>query len=143
LQGSYGNEILNFGNFDLFNLNGNNNQSAEVLNRWTPTNPSNTIPRAVSTGGQRILSDAQVEDGSYLRIKNISLNYTLPESLLKSTFIKSVKVYVATQNWFTFTKYKGYDPEVSRFGQTSISQGMDYGGYPNSKTFLIGLNAKF
>jgi TonB-linked SusC/RagA family outer membrane protein len=143
LQGSYGNEILNFGNFDLFNLNGNNNQSAEVLNRWTLTNPSNTIPRAVSTGGQRILSDAQVEDGSYLRIKNISLNYTLPESLLKSTFIKSVKVYVATQNWFTFTKYKGYDPEVSRFGQTSISQGMDYGGYPNSKTFLIGLNAKF
>jgi TonB-linked SusC/RagA family outer membrane protein len=143
LQGSYGNKILNFGNFDLFNLNGNNNQSAEVLNRWTPSNPSNTIPRAVSTGGQRILSDAQVEDGSYLRVKNISLSYTLPASILKATFIKNIRVYVATQNWFTFTKYSGYDPEVSRFGQTSISQGMDYGGYPNSKTFLLGLNAKF
>lgn len=143
LQGSYGNEILNFSRFDLYNLNGNNNQAAEVLERWTPTNPSNTIPRATSTGGQRILSSFHVEDGSYLRVKNLSLGYNLPANFLKTLTVRSVKVYLAAQNWFTFTKYKGFDPEVSRFGTTSISQGMDYGGYPAAKTILVGLNVKF
>jgi TonB-dependent starch-binding outer membrane protein SusC len=142
-QGSFGGDILNFGRFDLYNLNGNNNQSADVLNRWTPSNPSNEIPRATSTGGQRILSSFHIEDGSYLRLKNVSLGHNLPNSLLKKLSIRSAKVYVSAQNWLTFTNYKGYDPEVSRFGTSSISQGMDYGGYPAAKTILVGLNIKF
>ena len=142
-QGSLGNDILNFGRFDLYNLNGNNNQSAEVINRWSPTNPSNSIPRANSQGGQRIFSSFQVEDGSYLRLKNISFGYDIPQKLLGRLSLSKVKIYIAAQNWITFTSYKGYDPEVSRFGTSSTSQGMDYGGYPSAKTLLVGLNVKF
>ncbi|GAB3931258.1 TonB-dependent receptor [Larkinella terrae] len=143
LQGSSGNEILNYGRFDQYSLNGNSNQAKEVLNRWTPTHPSNDIPRANSTGGQRILSTFHIEDGSYLRVKNLSLGYNLPAALLKRMTFQSAKVYVSAQNLITVTNYKGYDPEVSRFGTTSISQGMDYGGYPAAKTVLVGLNLKF
>jgi TonB-linked SusC/RagA family outer membrane protein len=143
-QGSFGNEILNFGLFDLYNLNSNNNQSVDVLNRWTPTNPSNEIPRANSAGGQRILSSFHIEDGSYIRLRNLSLGYTLPEAVLRrSGFVQGAKVYVAAQNYLTFTRYSGYDPEVSRFGTSAISQGMDYGGYPAAKTLLVGLNLRF
>ncbi|RCR71351.1 TonB-dependent receptor [Larkinella punicea] len=143
LQGSSGNSILNYGRFDLYSLNGNNNQSKEVLDRWTPTNPSNTIPRANSAGGQRILSSFHVEDGSYLRLKTISIGYNLPQALLDRATIRSAKVYLSAQNWLTFTRYQGYDPEVSRYGTSSISQGMDYGGYPAAKTVLVGLNLTF
>lgn len=146
LQGSYGNDILNFGRFDLYNLNGNNNQSADVLQRWTPQNPSTTIPRANSNGGQRILSSFHIEDGSYLRVKNISVGYHLPANWLKTVAVRSAKIYVSTQNWFTFTRYKGFDPEVNRFGNAytgAVSQGMDYGAYPSAKTVLVGLNVKF
>lgn len=143
LQGSYGNDILNFGRFDLLNLNGNNNQSREVLNRWTPENPSNEVPRANAGGGQRILSTFHVEDGSYLRLKNISLSYNLPEAILEKAYLRTARIYVSAQNYVTLTRYKGYDPEVSRFGTTAISQGMDYGGYPAAKTILIGMNLTF
>lgn len=143
LQGSSGNRILNYGRFDLYSLNGNNNQAKEVLDRWTPTNPSNTLPRANSAGGQRILSSFHVEDGSYLRLKTVSIGYTLPQALLNRATIRSAKVYLSAQNWLTFTRYQGYDPEVSRYGTSSISQGMDYGGYPAAKTVLAGLNLTF
>ncbi|WP_020598691.1 TonB-dependent receptor [Spirosoma panaciterrae] len=143
IQGTYGNQILNYGSFDLLNLTGGNNQSARVLDRWTPTNPSNEIPRANSAGGSRILSSFQVEDGSYLRVKNISLGYTIPKTLLTRLSMTSARIYVTAQNWFTITKYTGYDPEVNRYGSSSLSQGLDYGAYPAAKTVLVGLNLKF
>ncbi|GAB4010703.1 TonB-dependent receptor [Spirosoma migulaei] len=143
VQGNSGNQILNYGSFDLLNLTGGNNQSARVLDRWTPTNPSTTIPRANSAGGSRILSSFQVEDGSYLRVKNISVGYNLPRDLLSRLAIASAKIYVTAQNWITITKYTGYDPEVNRYGSSSLSQGLDYGGYPAAKTVLVGLNLKF
>ncbi|MGX5816888.1 TonB-dependent receptor [Chitinophaga lutea] len=143
LQGSFGNEILNYGNFDLLNLTGGNNLSARVLDRWTPTHPSNTMPRANSAGGSRILSSFQVEDGSYLRFRNISLGYNLPSSWLSRLHVSSLKVYVAAQNLITITEYNGYDPEVNRFGSSSLSQGLDYGTYPAAKTVLAGVNLKF
>ncbi|MGM9511190.1 TonB-dependent receptor [Larkinella sp. GY13] len=143
VQGSYGNEILNFATFDQLNLTGGNNQSARALDRWTPTNPSNTIPRANAGGGSRLLSSLHVEDGSYLRFKNISLGYNLPKSLLNRLSVGSAKVYVTAQNFITLTSYSGYDPEVNRYGSSSLSQGIDYGGYPSAKTVLVGLNLKF
>lgn len=139
-QGSFGNEILNFGRFDLYNLNGNNNQAKEVVDRWTPTHPSNEIPRANALGGQRILSGFQIEDGSYIRLKNIALSYYLPQSLINKIGGKSVKVYVSAQNLWTATQYKGYDPEVNFAGSSAISQGMDYGSYPAAKTVIFGIN---
>lgn len=114
-----------------------------MVDRWTPDNPSNTLPRANSAGGQRILSSFHIEDGSYLRLKTFSLGYNLPQALLQRATIRSAKVYVAAQNWLTFTRYQGFDPEVSRYGTSSISQGMDYGGYPAAKTLLFGLNLTF
>ncbi|WP_225865764.1 SusC/RagA family TonB-linked outer membrane protein [Dyadobacter aurulentus] len=143
VQGSYGNEILNYGSFDQLNFTGGNNQSARVLDRWTPGNPSNTIPRANAAGGSRLLSTLHVEDGSYLRFKNISLGYNLPQQWRSKLRSQQAKIYVAAQNLFTLTKYTGYDPEVNRYGSSSLSQGIDYGGYPAAKTILVGLNLTF
>jgi TonB-dependent starch-binding outer membrane protein SusC len=143
IQGSYGNDILNFQKFETHNLNGQNNQSRDVLNRWTPTNTDTNIPRANSQGGQRILSTFHIEDGSYLRFKNISLGYNLPETLTNKLAIGASKVYISGQNLFTLTGYTGYDPEVNFFGSGSTNQGLDFGAYPTSKTILIGLNVKF
>lgn len=140
VQGSYGNEILNTGLFDLLNLTGGNNQSIRALDRWTPTNPNTTVPRANGAAGSRIVSDFQVEDGSYLRFRNISLGYTLPKTFTNRLSLRSVRVYLAAQNWITLTRYGGYDPEVNRYGSSSLSQGIDYGAYPAAKTILFGLN---
>lgn len=142
IQGSRGNEIINYTTFDLINLTGGNNQSARVLDRWTPTTGGNTIPRANASGGSRLLSSLHVEDGSYLRLKNISLGYNLPTRWINRAAFTAAKIYVAAQNYLTYTKYTGYDPEVNRFGSSSLSQGIDYGGYPASQTLLIGLNLK-
>lgn len=143
LQGSFGNDLLNFGRFDFLNLTSSNNNTKEALDRWTPTNPSNTVPRANSAGGSRILSSFQVEDGSYLRLKNLSLGYNLPTAWLKRVSLSGAKIFVLGQNLFTSTKYTGYDPEVNRYGSSSISQGLDYGGYPAAKTITAGVNLKF
>jgi TonB-linked SusC/RagA family outer membrane protein len=143
LQGTSGNDILNFQRFETFNLNGQNNQSRDVLNRWTGPGTSNTIPRANTGGGQRIFSTFHVEDGSYLRVRNISLGYTLPTALVQKLPLTSIRVYVSAQNLMTFTKYTGYDPEVSFFGSGSANQGVDYGAYPAAKTIIAGLNLKF
>lgn len=143
VQGSYGNEILNYGTFDLLNMTGGNNQSARALERWTPTNPSNEIPRANAAGGSRLLSSLHVEDGSYLRFKNISLGYNLPKNWLSRISVNSLKVYVTLQNYLTLTKYNGLDPEVNRYGSSSLSQGLDYGAYPAARTVLVGANLKF
>lgn len=141
-QGMSGNSILNWTRFEQYSLNGQN-QAKEVVDRWTPMNPSNTIPRANSAGGQRILSTFQIEDGSYLRLRNLSVGYNLPENLIKRISLRAAKVYVTAQNYWTLTQYKGYDPEVNLNPGSSISQGMDYGGYPAAKTLLVGLNLRF
>lgn len=141
-QGSFGNDILNYGRFDVFSLNGNGNQSKDVLDRWTPDNPSNEIPRANAAGG-RILSTFHIEDGSYLRLKNFTIGYSLPGQILQRIAVKDLRVYLSAQNYLTITNYKGFDPEVSRFESSSISQGMDFGGYPTTKTLLVGLNFNF
>ncbi|GGH21037.1 SusC/RagA family TonB-linked outer membrane protein [Dyadobacter endophyticus] len=143
LQGSYGNEILNYGTFDLLNMTGGNNQSAKALQRWTPTNPSNSVPRANAAGGSRLLSSLHIENGSYLRLKNISFGYNLPKSWLNRVSVGSAKVYVTLQNYMTFTRYSGLDPEVNRYGSSSLSQGLDYGAYPAAKTILAGINLEF
>jgi len=144
LQGSYGNDILNVARFDLFGLNGLSNNSAEVLNRWTPTNPSNTIPRANALGTNRTVSSFLVEDGSYLRLKNVSLGYKFTPDVLKRAGIGSARVYVSAQNLATITNYSGFDPDVNRLGsEIGSTQGVDYGVYPSSKTFLLGLNFNF
>ncbi|WP_166670595.1 TonB-dependent receptor [Flavobacterium sp. 270] len=134
INGVQGNDIVNL------NVNAQTDVNApESLNRWTPTNTNTDIQRhTVDTR----LTNKQVEDGSYLRIQNISFGYNMPESVFKNTFVQSVRLYVSLQNWWTFTDYKGYNPDVSSFGQDNLSMGVDRGGYPSAKTFLMGLNVK-
>jgi len=142
-QGSYGNKIFNQ-NQSLLDLGtGYTNASTSVLNRYTSTN-TNTSEHAVYNNPAAILSDKYIEDGSYIRLKNITLGYSLPQKWLSKTkVISNVRIYVSSQNALTFTKYTGFDPEVSANGQTPYSQGVDYGAYPNAKSFLVGLNVTF
>ncbi|GAA4452546.1 TonB-dependent receptor [Nibrella saemangeumensis] len=142
-QGVYGNQILNANRFELEYLNGTNNQSRDMLNRWTPTNTNTDIPRASTTRPANRISTRQIEDGSYLRLKNLQLAYNLPAPVLNTLKIASLRVYATAQNFATWTKYSGYDPEVNRFGQDSRSQGFDYASYPAAKTWMLGLNVGF
>ena len=112
-----------------------------MLNRWTGEGTSNRIPRFVQ--GDNVnwqSSDLYVYDGSYLRLKNIHLGYTLPAALTQKVFISSLRFYVAAENLFTFTKYHGFDPEISS-GGTSL--GIDYGVYPQARVWTIGASLSF
>lgn len=134
INGVQGNDIVNL------NVNAQTDVNApESLNRWTPTNTNTDIQR--HTQDTR-LTNKQVEDGSYVRIQNISFGYNMPQVVFKNTFVQSIRLYVSLQNWWTFTDYKGYNPDVSSFGQDNLSLGVDRGGYPAAKTFLMGLNVK-
>ena len=112
-----------------------------MLNRWTGEGTSNRIPRFVQ--GDNVnwqSSDLYVYDGSYLRLKNIQLGYTLPAALTQKVFISSLRFYVAAENLFTFTKYHGFDPEISS-GGTSL--GIDYGVYPQARVWTFGASLSF
>ncbi|NID09201.1 SusC/RagA family TonB-linked outer membrane protein [Fibrivirga algicola] len=131
-QGVQGNSILNL------NLSSEiNNSVPEAKNRWTPTNTNTDVPRTPTNG--RVV-DKLVEDGSFLRLRNVTFGYNLPKNVSTAAHLRSVRLYVSAQNWLTVTKYTGYDPEVSAFGQDNLSIGVDRGSYPVAKTFTFGLN---
>ena len=140
-NGSYGNKLFNELACRLDRGNGYYyNPLAEVADRWTPTNPSNTIQKA--SNATSIYTDSRfVEDASYLKIRNIQLAYTLP--IPQITKDSRLRLYVSLQNFFTITKYNGYDPEANRSGTDETSalyQGIDNGTYPTAKTVLVGFN---
>jgi TonB-linked SusC/RagA family outer membrane protein len=143
LQGVQGNEIANFNLFSLESFDGSKNNSTVALQRWTSTNPTNAYPRVTATPPSQIFSDHQVEDGSYLRVKDVTLAWDLPVAWFKKIPNASFQLYVSAKNMFTFTNYSGYDPEVSRFGTNNLSMGADYGAYPVSRIMMIGLKANF
>jgi len=140
-SGSYGNKIFNELACRLDRGNGYYyNPLAEVANRWTPANPSNTIQKA-SNATSIYTDDRFVESASYLKIRNIQLGYTLPVPQI--TRDAKLRLYVSLQNFFTITPYSGYDPEANRSGSDETSalyQGIDNGTYPSSKTILFGFN---
>jgi TonB-linked SusC/RagA family outer membrane protein len=141
-QGSYGGKIFNALNQQLEISTLGTNAAATLEDRWTPTNPGNEVPRA-SSSPLGIVSERYVEDASFLRLKLITLGYTLPKSVSKKLGTKSVKFYVSAENLITWTKYTGYDPEVSSYEQNNLYPGIDFGSYPNSRTFISGLNITF
>lgn len=140
IQGSYGNQIINTNRQNLEMFTGQQNASATALERWTPTNPSTTIPRA-KLDPAPIFSDRFVEDGSFLRLKNVNLGYTLPKPLTDKVKLGSVYVFVSGQNLLTWTKYTGFDPEVT--SGSNVSPGTDSGIYPISRTVNAGLRVTF
>ena len=89
------------------------------------------------------MSSQFIENDSYLRLKNLVLGYTLNNSLASKIHAKQLRLYVSAQNLVTWTKYTGYDPEVNSFEQNNTAQGIDYGAYPNYKTYLLGLSVTF
>jgi len=143
LQGSQGNKMANLNNIDLLNFTGKNNVLAEGgLNRWTPAHHDNKYPRALSSGSldAGVFSSAIVEDASYIRLKNITIGYNVKASLLSKIRIRSLRIYASATNLWTSTKYTGYDPEANTFGQNTSVVGVDQGGYPQSKVWLVGVN---
>lgn len=125
------------------------NKGTYVLDSWTPTNPSNSIPRAVNGASVSYdnFSDYFVEDASYIRIQNIQIGYTFSEALAQKIGAKMCRLYASGNNLFTFTKYRGYDPSAIGGGTDNrgepIGSGIDKGFYPVAKTYLFGMNLKF
>jgi outer membrane receptor protein involved in Fe transport len=140
LQGSQGNDILN-GVF-RYDLN-TTNLPVAALERWTGEGTSDWYPRIshADPNQNNRISDRFVEDGSYMRVKNVQLGYTLPESAMQRLNIGKCRIYVAANNLFTFTQYSGLDPEVGTRGTLEI--GIDRGFYPSARTFLAGINVNF
>jgi TonB-linked SusC/RagA family outer membrane protein len=160
-QGTYGNDIYNTNIYDLEGMPRLFNAGVAVLDRWTPTNPSNTVPRP-GTGRNVEASSRFIEDGSYTRLKNLTLGYTLPSSLFNNV-ISGIRIYVSAQNLITFTKYSGLDPEIGSYttgnggtrdigvppayGQgypvANFNTGVDYGNYPIPKSIIAGVQFSF
>lgn len=131
-QGSQGNEVYNLLRRYLERPNDSYNMSAALLNSWTETNPSNTIPRLSSTRTTE-LDSRYVENASFLKLRNVTLGYTIPIKISSSS--TKVRLFASARNLFTITKYKGYDPEVA--------SGIDLGIYPSAKSFLAGVSLTF
>lgn len=145
-QGSQGNDILSYTLLELNLMSGINNATTDALNRWTPTHTNTDVPKA-ATGRTRRISTRWIYDGSFARLKNLAIGYSLPASALQSINLRKLRVYVSAQNILTFTKYEGYDPEVNYNSDSAEdsnrNKGLDYGSYPNAKSYTVGLNIGF
>ncbi len=148
-QGVQGNKIYNATRVITEGMVRFFNAGTQVLNAWTPTNKNTNIPRAISSDPNQNArpSTRFLENGSYLRLKNIMLGYNIPEKSLQSLskgVVKSFRIYVSAQNILTFTKYTGYDPEVgNRTPSSSLTNGIDFAVYPQPKAFQVGLQVSF
>jgi TonB-linked SusC/RagA family outer membrane protein len=145
LQGSYGAEIFNFMKWQLERMNNvYYNQSTAVMDRYTADNTNGALPRFTFTNtNNTAMSDRYVEDGSYLRVQNITLGYRLPKTLISKVHMTNLRVYVTVQNLYTFTNYTGYDPEVGSYNNSIRLMNVDAGHYPNPRTILGGVSVEF
>jgi TonB-linked SusC/RagA family outer membrane protein len=147
INGVYGNDIINGNLIQMGNAEGlfRNILSDAYHGAWRPEKPSNSYPRIGYLGNDGpeflAISDRYVEDGSYLRLNNITLGYDLP--INQNNTIKGANIYVTGQNLLTLTNYSGYDPEITSFMWTGLINGVDWNGPPNSRNILIGLNLNF
>jgi len=156
IQGTQGNQVFNESRIVAESQYAGT--STRLLDSWTPTHENTNVPgyingstwnshpelvSTISLGGDAQRSQRWVEDASYVRVKNITLGYTLPSNLLEKYGISRVKVYGSATNMFTITKYTGYDPEVSSFNDNDAQIGIDLGTYPTAKTITFGINLTF
>ena len=144
LQWSYGNDIYNANKFEYLMPNLNKNQHVDILNYWTPENTNTTIP-SVEGKATFLPSTYVVEDGSYLRLNNITIGYTLPKKFVKKVKLSKVRIYVTGTNLYTWTDYSGFSPDVSVTGGVGkgLLTGLDYSSYPQVRTFLGGVTIDF
>ncbi len=144
-QWSYGNDIMTANR--LFFESSNNrsrelNQYASYTNRWTADNPTSDIPAATNSSSNRVISSRIIEDGSFLRLKNVTIGYTFPSQMTKKWKIDKARIYVAAQNLWTWTGYSGYDPEVS-VRNSALTPGLDYSSYPRAYSVSFGVSLGF
>jgi hypothetical protein len=145
LYGSQGGDIFNWNKWWVdFWPSFQGEKSADLLTKsWTPTNTSATIPMASNTSNFSTNSEVNsyyIEKGSYLRMKNLQLGYTIPETIMSKINVRSLRIYVQAVNLFTITKYSGLDPEIAGDDRAF---GSDTGNYPLVKTYIFGLNLSF
>ncbi|UOQ76005.1 SusC/RagA family TonB-linked outer membrane protein [Hymenobacter sp. 5516J-16] len=156
-QGVQGNDVFNTTKYWLDRTDDNGNYRAD-FSPWTPTNPSTTTPRALIAGGNSGRAPGNnalfnttrwLEDGSYLRLKNLQVGFTVPKPLLERTkYVASLRIFATGQNLFTITDYSGYDPETVGSGAfntlgNNLARGVDEGSYPNLRSFTLGIQAGF
>ena len=141
-QGVYGNEILNLERRYLCNMEGSSNMMRESLQRF-PYGELNRATRKSSGNNGASTSTFHLEDGSYLRLQNLTLAYSMPSSLMKKAHMGGVRFYLQGSNVFTFTHYTGYNPEVNKNSSDALRPGEDYCSYPLPRTFTFGVNLKF
>ncbi|MFY7666070.1 SusC/RagA family TonB-linked outer membrane protein [Flavobacterium sp.] len=145
-QGSVGNDIMNL---TYRNGTANNqlyqNVLTDALNFYSADNTNTNIPRPINSlaNPNQEISDRFIEDGSYLRIQNVTLGYNLPTSILSKVKLTRLRVFASAQNLYTFTKYSGYDPEIGSFNQNVLLSNIDNGRYPSPRTYSIGVNLEF
>ena len=156
IQGVYGNEIYNAPRINLENFSDFGNKHNYIIDRWTGEGTSNRVPRLVWTDPNNNFGRSSsyfVEDGSYVRLKNIQLGYNLPGAMLERVGIAHARVYVSSENLVTLTRYSGYDPEIGSVPGTggqgtdesfrSFNNGVDIGNYPIARSFTVGINFGF
>jgi TonB-linked SusC/RagA family outer membrane protein len=143
LQGVHGGDIINTLKYITDNLGSYTNTTVDAYNkRWTGEGSKGTNPKDILNSWRDFkFSNRYVEDGSYLRLKNLNLGYTV--NLKNKQILQSLRVYASVNNLITITHYSGYDPEVNGFGQDPSRRGVDLGNYPNSRTFSLGINCSF
>ncbi len=161
-SGSYGNKVMNYGRRFLDITGSTSNQLTTVLDyarlamydeegptdyrNYYVVNTSSNMPRLSTESGvnkNNRVSDAYVEDGSYIRLQNISLSYTLPRKLVQKIYLSNAKIYCNIQNLFTITKYDGFDPEVGSLRGNALLNGVDYSRYPSPRIYTVGVNLQF
>ncbi len=140
-------EVLNLLRRYSANSEGNFNNTTEMLNRYqSPINPgdgnTNRANRK-SQGNNSRISTWHVEDGSYLRLQNVSLGYSLPKSVLEKLNFDKIRIYATGNNIYTWTRFTGYNPEVNKNSGTQLTPGVDYGTYPLATTYSLGINLSF
>jgi len=150
--GVYGNKILNYeeSNLETFQNRGfvgiENISQEYYAKAWTSSNPSNEFARIYyndNSIGNAYPSSHWIENGSFLKLKTLTVGYTLPADLIKKLAVSKIRIYVSTQNLFTITSYKGMDPEIGVQGSNATQTGVDNGTYPSSKYYTIGFNVTF
>lgn len=146
LQYSYGNDIFNGNRIYIESLKGSDNQTTAVLNRWMQPGDITNIPRATNLdpNGNNRLSSRFIEDGSFLKVKTITLSYDFSSTMLKRVKLSGLKLYCTLQNLYTFTNYSGMDPDVNYAGDSNnLILGTDFFTYPQARMVTFGLNANF
>jgi len=145
VRGVYGNEVYNLLRRDLAGTGAWHNQSVDIIDRWSVDNRDGLEPRSNGNdpNQNRRVSSRFVEDGSFIRIQNAALGYTLPSAKLRDKGISNLRIYMSGQNLFTWTNYSGYDPEIGSFNQNPLINGVDNGRFPVARSIIFGLNLNF